>query len=183
MAQPATTFEPTVGQSGKDVIWVPTGEPLIERMLDMAAVTPADFVIDLGSGDGRTVIAAAKRGANALGSSTIRTWSTCRSATPRAAGVAGQANFVKADLFESDFSQATVADDVSPAGDQPPASARILDMKPGTRVVSNTFTMGEWTADNTAESSGDCKSYCKAYFWIVPPRWTADGGPRRANSP
>ena len=67
-AQPAKQeFKPQVGQEGKDVIWVPTPQELVEKMLDMAKVTPKDYVIDLGSGDGRTVITAAKRGAKALG--------------------------------------------------------------------------------------------------------------------
>ena len=60
-------YEPTVGQEGKDAVWVPTSQPMVERMLDHAKVTPQDFVMDLGSGDGRTIIAAAKRGARGLG--------------------------------------------------------------------------------------------------------------------
>src|SRR3990172_6808282 len=67
-AQPAKQeYEPQVGQEGKDVVWVPTSQVLVDKMLDMAKVTPSDYVIDLGSGDGRTVITAAKRGIRALG--------------------------------------------------------------------------------------------------------------------
>ena len=73
-AQSAPVYEPSVGQEGKDVVWVPTPQALVDKMLDMAKVTPADFVMDLGSGDGRTVITAAKRGVRALGVEYNPTW-------------------------------------------------------------------------------------------------------------
>ena len=81
-AQPATDYQPSVGQEGKDVIWVPTPQALVDKMLDMAKVTPKDYVIDLGSGDGRTVITAAKRGSKALGIEYNPAWWSCRNATP-----------------------------------------------------------------------------------------------------
>src|SRR5512141_1178418 len=106
-AQPAKKeFEPHVGQEGKDVIWVPTPEGLIAKMLDMAKVTSADFVIDLGSGDGRTVIAAAKRGAKALGIEYNPDMVELSKRNAAKEGVSDRASFAKADLFESDFSQA-----------------------------------------------------------------------------
>lgn len=165
---PAPVFEPSVGQPGKDVVWVPTGEALVDRMLDIAKVTAADYVIDLGSGDGRTVIAAAKRGARALGIEYDPAMVELSIRNAAREGVSGQANFIKADLFETDFSQATVLTMFLLPDINLKLRPRILDMKPGTRVVSNTFTMGDWTADDTVQSDGDCRSYCRAFFWIVP---------------
>src|SRR3990170_2680545 len=108
-AQPAKQeFKPEVGQEGKDVIWVPTPQALVEKMLDMAKVTPKDYVIDLGSGDGRTVITAAKRGAKALGIEYNPDMVELSKRNAAKAGVSDKASFAKADLFESDFSQAQV---------------------------------------------------------------------------
>ncbi|MDO8834555.1 MAG: methyltransferase domain-containing protein, partial [Vicinamibacterales bacterium] len=108
-AQDAKTLvTPEVGQAGKDVVWVPTPDELVQKMLDIAGVTAADYVIDLGSGDGRTVIAAAKRGARALGIEYNQELVDLSTETAQAAGVADRASFTKADLFESDFSRATV---------------------------------------------------------------------------
>ena len=101
-------FEPTVGQAGKDVVWVPTPQTLVEKMLDLAKVTPQDFVMDLGSGDGRTVITAAKRGATAQGIEYNPDMVTLSQRNAKEAGVTGKATFVKADLFETDFSKAQV---------------------------------------------------------------------------
>jgi phospholipid N-methyltransferase len=102
-------FEPTVGQQGKDVVWVPTSQALVDKMLDMAKVTPQDFVIDLGSGDGRTVITAAKRGARAMGIEYNPEMVELSKRNAAAAGLSeDKAKFMKADLFETDFSQATV---------------------------------------------------------------------------
>jgi len=107
-AQPAQEFQPQVGQEGKDVIWVPTPQELVDKMLDMAKVTPKDFVIDLGSGDGRTVITAAKRGAKALGIEYNPEMVELSKRSAATEGVSDKASFIKADLFESDFSQAQV---------------------------------------------------------------------------
>ena len=167
-AQPAADFQPTVGQQGKDVVWVPTADSLVSRMLDVAKVTPADFVVDLGSGDGRTVIAAAKRGAKALGIEYNPEMVELSIRNAAEAGVRDRTNFIKADLFETDFSQATVVTLFLLPDINLKLRPKILDMKPGTRVVSNTFTMGKRTADQTIPSPPDCKSFCTAYFWIVP---------------
>src|SRR5207249_1502455 len=110
-AQPPATqkpFEPTVGQPGKDVVWVPTPQALVDKMLDMAKVTPKDYLIDLGSGDGRTVITAAKRGLTALGIEYNPDMVELSKHNATTAGVTDKATFVKADIFESDFSRATV---------------------------------------------------------------------------
>jgi hypothetical protein len=167
--QPAAKeFTPEVGQAGKDVVWVPTPQSLVDKMLDMAKVTAADYVIDLGSGDGRTVITAAKRGARAHG---IEYNPEMVELSKRAAakeGVAAKATFAKADLFESDFSQATVVTMFLLPEINLKLRPKILGLKPGTRIVSNSFTMGEWEADQTVTASDGCTSYCTAYLWIVP---------------
>ena len=167
--QPAKEeYQPQVGQEGKDVVWVPTPQALVDKMLDMAKVTPKDYVIDLGSGDGRTVITAAKRGARALGIEYNPDMVELSKRNAANEGVSDKANFVKADLFESDFSQATVITMFLLPEINLKLRPRILDLKPGTRIVSNSFTMGEWTADETAALSGGCTSWCTALFWIVP---------------
>ena len=168
-AQPAKSeFEPQVGQEGKDVVWVPTPQALVDKMLDMAKVTPKDFVIDLGSGDGRTVITAAKRGARALGIEYNPDMVELSKRNDAREGVSDQAGFMKADLFESDFSQATVITMFLLPDINLKLRPKILDLKPGTRIVSNTFTMGEWKADQTATVGEGCSAYCTALLWIVP---------------
>ena len=168
-AQPAQNeYQPQVGQEGKDVIWVPTPQPLVDKMLDMAKVTPQDYVIDLGSGDGRTVITAAKRGAKALGIEYNPDMVELSKHNAAKEGVGNKANFVKADLFESDFSQATVITMFLLPDINLRLRPKILGLKPGTRIVSNSFTMGEWTADETTSAKDGCTSYCTAYLWIVP---------------
>jgi len=161
-------IQPQVGQPGKDVVWVPTSQALVDEMLDLAKVTPQDFVIDLGSGDGRTVIAAAKRGARALGVEYNPDMVELSKQNAAGAGVADKAAFVKADLFETDFSRASVITMFLLPDINIRLRPKILDLKPGTRIVSNTFTMGEWEADETAHVGGDCGSWCTALLWIVP---------------
>jgi len=161
-------FEPQVGQEGKDVIWVPTPQALVEKMLDIAKVTPKDYVIDLGSGDGRTVITAAKRGSKALGIEYNPDMVELSKRNAAKEGVSDRASFVKADLFESDFSQAQVITMFLLPDINIRLRPKILALKPGTRIVSNSFTMGEWTADDTVNVKDGCVSYCTAYLWIVP---------------
>ena len=173
-------FEPQVGQAGKDVVWVPTPQALVEKMLDMAKVTPQDFVIDLGSGDGRTVITAAKRGARAMGIEYNPDMVELSQKNAKAAGVADKATFVKADLFESDFSKAQVVTMFLLPSINLKLRPKILDMKPGTRIVANSFNMEDWEADQTETVSGDCTSWCTALLWIVPAKvegsWTMPQG-------
>jgi SAM-dependent methyltransferase len=170
IAQPAPAFEPKVGQRGKDVVWVPTNQNLVNKMLDMAKVTSSDYVIDLGSGDGRTVITAAKRGATAHGIEYNPDMVELSKKNAEKEGVAARATFEKADIFESDFSKATVITMFLLPSLNIKLRPKILDMKPGTRVVSNSFDMGEWRPDETASLNGGdvCTSHCTAYFWIVP---------------
>jgi SAM-dependent methyltransferase len=164
-------YQPQVGQAGKDVIWVPTPQALADKMLNLAKVTPQDYVIDLGSGDGRIVITAAKRGARALGIEYNPDLVALSKRIAAKEGVSDKAQFVKADLFESDFSQATVITMFLLSELNLQLRPAILNLKPGTRIISNYFDMGEWTADQTVVVSPEegCKSaYCSAYFWIVP---------------
>jgi precorrin-6B methylase 2 len=164
-------YEPTVGQEGKDVVWVPTPQAVVDKMLDMAKVTAKDFVMDLGSGDGRTVITAAKRGARAMGVEYNPQMVELSKRNAEKEGVAARATFVKADLFETDFSQATVITMFLLPDINLKLRPKILGLKPGTRIVSNSFTMGDWQADDTAElssSQGCNNSWCTALLWIVP---------------
>lgn len=163
-------YQPQSGQEGKDVVWVPSPQALVDRMLDLANVTSSDFVIDLGSGDGRTVISAAKRGARALGIEYNDKMVELSKRNAAKEGVSDKASFVQGDIFESDFSKASVITLFLLPELNLRLRPTLLGMKPGTRVVSNTFDMGEWQADETVRASGDCSSYCTAYFWIVPAR-------------
>ena len=168
-----STYEPTVGQEGKDVVWVPTPQALVDKMLDMAKLTPNDFLMDLGSGDGRTVITAAKRGARALGVEYNPQLVELSKKNAQKEGVADRAQFVKADLFETDFSKATVITMFLLPDINLKLRPKLLQLKPGTRVVSNSFTMGDWQADETAElgsSQGCTNSWCTALLWIIPAR-------------
>jgi len=161
-------FEPKVGQPGKDVVWVPTPQELVDRMLDLANATPADFLIDLGSGDGRTVITAARRGLRAHGIEYNPDMVALAQKNAKAAGVSDKATFAKADIFESDFSKAQIITMFLLPWINEKLAPKLLEMPPGTRLVSNTFTMGDWQADETATVTEDCTNYCKALLWIVP---------------
>jgi precorrin-6B methylase 2 len=167
---PATQkpYEPSVGQPGKDVVWVPTPDALVEKMLDMAKVTAQDYVMDLGSGDGRTVIAAAKRGARAVGIEYNPDMVELSKKNAAEAGVSDKASFMKADLFETDYSKATVITMFLLPTLNLKLRPTLLDLKPGTRVVSNSFTMEDWEADETATLNDGCVSWCTAHFWIIP---------------
>jgi SAM-dependent methyltransferase len=181
-AQPAKEFQPEVGQQGKDVVWVPTSQALVNKMLDMAKLTAADIHYDLGSGDGRTVITAAKRGARSYG---VEYNPDMVELSKRAAikeGVAERATFEKADLYETDLSKATVITLFLLPDINLKLRPKILDLKPGTRIVSNTFTMGEWEADETGTAASDEGSsyYRTALLWIVPAKvegtWKSTAG-------
>ena len=165
--EPSTEYTPQVGQEGKDVVWVPTPQTLVDKMLDMAKVTAQDYVIDLGSGDGRTVITAAKRGARAHGIEYNPDMVTLAKRNAAKEG-AYNATFEKADIFESDFSKATVITLFLLPELNRRLRPKLLEMKPGTRIVSNSFDMGEWEADDTVSAPSDCVNYCKAFFWVIP---------------
>jgi hypothetical protein len=178
---PTKPFEPTVGQAGKDVVWVPSPEQLVQKMLDMAKVTPQDLVMDLGSGDGRTVIMAAKRGATAIGVEYNPEMVTLSRANAQKQGVTGKATFVQADLFQTDLTKPTVITMFLLPSINMKLRPTLLNLKPGTRIVSNTFDMEDWQADETAKVGPEgCTSWCKALLWIVPAkaegRWKTPQG-------
>jgi precorrin-6B methylase 2 len=163
-----TPLPPRIGQPGKDVSWVPTSDVLLDQMLDMAHVTSQDYVIDLGSGDGRSVIAAAKRGARALGIEYDASLVELATRNAAVEGVSASASFVKADLFETDLSRATVITMFLLPEINLKLRPRLLDLAPGTRIVSNTFTMDDWDADATTTVRTGCLSWCTALLWVVP---------------
>ena len=165
---PAKPYEPSVGQAGKDVVWVPTPEPVAEKMLDLAKVSKDDFLLDLGSGDGRTVIAAAKRGARAMGIEYNPDMVELSKRNAAKAGVSDRATFVKQDLYETDLSKATVITLFLLPDINMKLRPKLLDLKPGTRIASNSFTMEDWTPDESV-TVNDCESsWCTAHFWVVP---------------
>ncbi|HWH78216.1 MAG TPA: class I SAM-dependent methyltransferase [Candidatus Binatus sp.] len=166
-AQSTKEFQPEVGQAGKDVVWVPTPQSLVDKMLEMAKLTPKDYLIDLGSGDGRTVITAAKHGSKALGIEYNPDMVELSKRNAAKEGVSDKATFMKADLFESDFSQAQVITMFLLPSINMKLRPKILDLKPGTRIVSNSFDMEDWKADQTENVAG-CTNWCTAHLWIVP---------------
>lgn len=180
-ATPSNSYEPEVGQAGKDVIWVPTPQALVDKMLDIAEVTPADYLIDLGAGDGRTVITAAKRGLKAHGIEYNADMVALAKQRAEKEGVSDRATFTAADLFESDLTQAQVITMFLLPSINEKLRPTILDLKPGTRIVSNSFRMGEWQPDGTTAVEGSCQSWCTAYLWIVPAKvdgtWQLNGQP------
>ena len=163
-------YEPISGQSGKDVVWVPTPPVLVEKMLDMARVTPRDYVMDLGSGDGRNVIAAAKRGAHALGVEYNPDMVELSRREAAKHGVADKARFVQGDMYEADISQATVMALFLLPENLEKLTPKFLDLKPGARMVLNGFAVPGWEADVTERAEGDCGSWCTAMLYIVPAR-------------
>lgn len=167
-AQPSAAsqkeYSPSVGQEGKDVIWVPTPQALVERMLQMAGTKPTDYVIDLGSGDGRTVITAAKKfGARATGIEYNPDMVELAKRNAEKEGVADKVQFMKADIFQTDFSKATVLTLYLLPSLNLKLRPTILNLKPGTRVLSHAFTMDDWQADQVDSADGRT-----AYMWIVP---------------
>jgi precorrin-6B methylase 2 len=161
-------FEPRPGQPGKDVVWVPTPPELVEKMLDMAKVTPQDLVIDLGSGDGRNVIAAAKRGARAIGFEFNPEMVKLSRRLAQEAGVADRATFVEGDMYEADISKATVLALFLLPSNLDKLMPKFLALKPGTRMVNNTFAVTGWEPDATEKVEGTCTSWCTALLNIVP---------------
>jgi hypothetical protein len=170
-------YTPQVGQEGKDVIWVPTPQALVERMLDMAKLTPKDIHYDLGSGDGRTVITAAKRGVQAYGVEFNPDMVKLSERAAAKEGVSDKAKFIHGDIFQTDFSSATVLTLYLLPSLNVKLRPTILRMTPGTRVVSHAFSMDDWQPDQTDNVEGRT-----AYMWIVPApvegtwRWSANSG-------
>jgi precorrin-6B methylase 2 len=161
-------YEPQVGQAGKDVVWVPTPQVLVEKMLDLAEVTPKDFVVDLGSGDGRNIIAAAKRGAHGLGIEWNEDMVELAKRRAREAGVADKAQFRQGDMYAADISKATVMALFLLPDNLRKLTDKFLALKPGSRLVLNTFAIPEWEADETETIQGDCASWCTSLLYYVP---------------
>jgi len=162
--QKGPAYEPQVGQAGKDVIWVPTPDEVVERMLRMAQVTPNDYVIDLGAGDGKIAIAAAKNfGARSMGIEYNPEMAKHAQENAVKAGVTGKARIVQGDIFVTDFTQATVLTMYLLPALNLKLRPQVLAMRPGTRVVSHSFTMDDWEADESSSMDGR-----RAYFWVVP---------------
>ncbi|HTV00330.1 MAG TPA: class I SAM-dependent methyltransferase [Luteitalea sp.] len=180
-AQATQTFEPQFAQPGKDVVWVPTPDVMVDLMLDMAKVTAKDTVVDLGSGDGRMVVAAAKRGARARGVEFNPEMVKLSRQRAYAAGVQERATFVEGDMFEADISDASVMALFLLTENMRRLQPKFLQLRPGTRIVSNTFAMPEWPPDDR-RTRGDCTAWCTALLWIVPApvggEWQVEGGMR-----
>ncbi len=179
-ATPQKPYEPRVGQPGRDAVWVPTTEAMVEKMLDHAKVTPQDFVMDLGSGDGRMIIAAAKRGARGLGvefTPELVEFSKKRAAE---AGVADKAQFVQGDMYEADISKATVLALFLLPSNIEKLVPKFLELPPGSRIVANTYWVTDWTPDDTQTLDGECGSWCTSHLFIIPARvqgtWTLGKG-------
>jgi hypothetical protein len=163
----STGYTPKAFQAGKDVVWVPTHGAVAEAMLDLVRLRKSDYLVDLGSGDGVTVIAAARRGARAHGIEYNPDLVELARRNAQREGVADRATFVQGDIFESDFSDATVVSLFLLQRLNLQLRPTLLDMKPGTRIVSNTFDMGDWKPDGS-RTVRDCQSFCRAYAWVVP---------------
>ena len=163
-------YRPKVGQEGKDVVWVPTSPAVIERMLDMAKVTADDFVIDLGSGDGRMVIAAARRGARALGVEFNPEMVKLARQLATEAGVGDRATFVEGDMYEADISKATVLALFLLPDNLRRLEPKFRSLPPGTRIVVNTFGIPDWTPESTEVISENCTTWCTAMLYRVPAR-------------
>ena len=164
----AADYAPKSGQPGKDVVWVGNPQVMVQKMLDMAGVTASDFVVDLGSGDGRNVIAAAKRGARAHG---IEYDADLVALSKRAAAkerVSDKATFERGDVFVADFSKATVVVLFLTPEMNIRLRPRLLSLKPGTRVVANTFAIGDWNPDRIFNVAENCERFCSARLWFVP---------------
>jgi protein-L-isoaspartate O-methyltransferase len=161
---------PRVGQEGKDVAWIPTPHALVEKMLDMAGVTAWDYVIDLGSGDGRNVIAAATRGARALGVEFDPQLAAISRRNAVAQGVADKARFVQGDMYQADISEATVLALFLAPENLRQLKPKFEKLKPGTRIVINGFKIEGWEVSQVARVEGGCGGWCTAYLHIVPPR-------------
>ena len=163
-------YEPTVGQAGKDAVWVPTSDAMVEKMLDHAKVTPQDFVMDLGSGDGRTIIAAARRGARGLGVEYNPELVEYSKRQAAAKGVGDKAMFAQGDMYAADISKATVLALFLLPTNIEKLVPKFLELPPGTRIVANTFWVSDWTPDDTVTMTEGCENWCTSHLFIIPAR-------------
>jgi SAM-dependent methyltransferase len=168
---PAGPYQPRVGQPGKDVVWVPTPPELVQTMLDLAKVTKDDYVMDLGSGDGRNIVAAAQRGARGVGVEFNPQLVEVSNRIAREKGVADKATFIQGDMYEADISKATVMAIYLLPANMDKLLPKFQALTPGSRIVANTFGFSDWDPDarDTVKESA-CSDWCEALLWIVPAR-------------
>lgn len=163
---------------GRDTPWVPTPDELVERMLDLVELTSDDYVIDLGSGDGRMLIAAARRGASGHGVEFNPTMVACANLLAKQAGVTDQIQFVQGDMFEADISQATVLPLFLLEENLAQLTPTFLKLKPGTRIATNDFEIPGWRHEREVRRDSNCVHWCRALLWIVPAQvqgtWSLD---------
>jgi len=147
-----------------DVPYVPTNQAVVDAMLDLAGIKSGDIHYDLGCGDGRIVISAAKRGAIATGIDLDPQRIKEANANAQAAGLADKVKFIEGDLFDFDFSKADVLTlYLLPSVNLKLRPKIMEELRPGTRVVSHAFDMGDWEPEREIEMGGD-----KVFLWIVP---------------
>jgi len=171
-------YTPMMAQAGKDVMWMPTANELVTEMLEIAQVTPVDLVYDLGAGDGKIAIEAARRyGARAVGIEYNPDMAALARRNAQQAGVSDRVTIVTGDIFQEDFSNATVVTLYLLTELNIKLKPTLLNMKPGTRIVSNTFSMGSWAPDEVIQTNGEPSGY----FWLVPAKveghWEVSGLP------
>ena len=166
-AQTKEEYVPQVGQPGKDVVWVPSPPETVEKMMEVGKITPQDYVVDLGSGDGRNVIAAAKRGARGMGFEYNKDLVEYSRRSAAKEGVGDRALFTEGDMFQADFSKATVLALFLLPSNLDQLRDKILNLRPGTRVVLNTFGIAGWTPEETV-TLDNCTSWCTVMLNIVP---------------
>ena len=147
---------------------MPTTEAMVEKMLDHARLTPQDFVMDLGSGDGRMIIAAARRGARGVGVEYNPEMVELAKRHAQAAGVADKAAFVQGDMYEADVSKATLLALFLLPHNLEKLVPKFLELPAGTRIVANTYWVTDWTPDDTQTLEGGCDSWCTSHLLIVP---------------
>ena len=166
-AQQKEEFVPQVGQPGKDVVWVPSPEETVAKMMEVGRISAQDSVVDLGSGDGRNVIAAAKRGARGLGVEYNNDMVELSKKNAIKEGVAERAQFVQGDMYQADFSKATALALFLLPSNLTELRGKIFNLQPGTRVVLNTFSIPEWDPDESIVVE-NCTSWCTVLLNIVP---------------
>ena len=180
--RPQEPFVPRSGQPGKDVVWVPSPPEMVSKMLEVAKVTPADYVIDLGSGDGRNIIAAAKLGARGHGVEYNPDMVALSQRLAKEAGVADKAQFIQGDMYEADISKATVMALFLLPVNLTKLHPKFLNLAPGTRIVANTFGIEGWEPDyrTSLPQGSECESWCDVLLWIVPAKvagtWSLPNG-------
>ena len=176
---PAENYQPRVGQEGKDVIWVPSPPAVVERMLDIAQVTKSDFVMDLGSGDGRNIIAAGKRGARGVGVEFNPDMVALSNRAAEKEGVSSRVSFVQGDMYVADISQANVLALFLLPDNLRRLLPKFLDLRPGSRIVVNYFGIDGWTPDVEEEMKDGCQPWCLIKMYVVPAKvtgpWQAAG--------